>query len=455
MSVLIRKRSVACARPALTIPLVLACVMLLAAPHPCHSNASMHILGIDVAPDLSKITVRADGPTAKPKAFALPKPNRLVLDFEASKLGPVAGKIRVDKEPIREIRLGATDAKVRVVVDFGDHPVPPHRVSLQGNHVLVELRRTLEKRGPGPSEKEHRIKNAPATTHVAGAVTKEARPKLAEAFKPAPSRVTEVHRPKPIVSAKAVSPDPTRQHGITPVSSSTRVSAEVAKEAKPKPAETRTPVSLPVTEQHKSRLVASSRPVASHPTKERVPVPASATEPVPADMPKGLSPEPDDAAQPAAPETSHTSGNDRPQETHPAGLAVKEAGAAQDLVYLKLSDRNNPQRSYRVILEVDPARLRLVKGSMSDDRGRLNAFRFEADGPEYRAAGHAPDPDIEERTKKGSGQRASEGPEAISPPRGDLPKQPASEPAASAPQGDPVKVQVRRPAAAGRPEAQL
>ncbi len=476
MSVFMRKRSVLCAGLSVKVLAMVLCLGLLTEPNACRCGKPTDILGIDVAPDLRRITVRADGPPAKPKAFVLPRPNRLVMDFESCKLGPVVGKIRVDREPIREIRLGSTDAKVRVVVDFGEHPVPPHTVNLEGNHVVVLLGRTKEGSGSvtRPPVKERTPKPASVAKPASPDMTKELRPKPVTVPKPVSTQVADEHRP--VAPGKPVSAVAAKEHRPKPASVAKPASPDMTKELRPKPAAVPKPVPTQVADEH--RPVAPGKPVSAVAPKEHRPKPASVAKPASPDMtkelkskpaavpkpvstqvadehrpvapgkpvsavaPKDHGPKSDEAAKSAAPETSNTSVKGETPQTHASGLAVREAGAAQDLVYLKLSDHKNPLRSYRVVLEVDPKRLRLVKGSMSDDRGKLNSFRFEAEGPEHSPAGQAP---IEQGTETGSAQGSTKGPKAMAPPPNELPKGSASQPENSASEQDPIKVRVRKP----------
>ena len=67
------------------------------------------------------------------------KPYRLVLDIEATGLGKIPPKINVGRNPLNEIRLGYANSRARVVMDFGDHPVPSFKVDKQSNGILVSL----------------------------------------------------------------------------------------------------------------------------------------------------------------------------------------------------------------------------------------------------------------------------------------------------------------------------
>jgi len=97
------------------------------------------VAGVEVSRDARHIRIRCDGPVATPRAFVIGNPNRLVIDFKETGLRDVPRRIRVDKYPVQEIRLGYSNARARVVVDFGETPVPAHRLHNEGNDLLLVL----------------------------------------------------------------------------------------------------------------------------------------------------------------------------------------------------------------------------------------------------------------------------------------------------------------------------
>ena len=100
---------------------------------------SVNITSVQVAPDLKQISITCDGPVGKNAAFVFQKPYRLVLDMESTGLGKIPTKINIGREPVNEIRLGYANSRARVVVDFGDHPVPSFKIDRQNNGILVSL----------------------------------------------------------------------------------------------------------------------------------------------------------------------------------------------------------------------------------------------------------------------------------------------------------------------------
>jgi hypothetical protein len=118
---------------------LLACLLLLANYCPARAAESATITAVQVAPDLKQISIKCDGPVGKHSAFVIQKPYRLVLDMESTGLGKIPTKINVGGNPLNEIRLGYANSRARVVMDFGDHPVPSFKVDKQSNGILVSL----------------------------------------------------------------------------------------------------------------------------------------------------------------------------------------------------------------------------------------------------------------------------------------------------------------------------
>ncbi len=100
------------------------------------AGASGEITEINVTPDSKRISVRADGQIGRHAVFALENPNRLVLDIEdtgVSRETTISGTIASGLE-IRTARKGSGS---RVVMNFGNRPVPEHRIRTVGNYLLL------------------------------------------------------------------------------------------------------------------------------------------------------------------------------------------------------------------------------------------------------------------------------------------------------------------------------
>jgi hypothetical protein len=118
---------------------LLACLILATAYGQTWAAGSANITAIQVAPDLKQISIKCDGPVGRPSAFVIQQPYRLVMDLESTGLGRTPARIPIGRNPINEIRLGYTNSRARVVVDFGDNPVPSFKIDRQRDAVIVNL----------------------------------------------------------------------------------------------------------------------------------------------------------------------------------------------------------------------------------------------------------------------------------------------------------------------------
>jgi len=115
------------------------CVCLAVAAAPVWGEPSNRISAVTVSPDGKQVAIRCDGQTGQHNAFVLSRPNRLVIDFDGVALGPVARSIPVNGALIKEIRVGYSGTRARVVIDLGDLPVPAYRTQKEANRVIVAL----------------------------------------------------------------------------------------------------------------------------------------------------------------------------------------------------------------------------------------------------------------------------------------------------------------------------
>jgi hypothetical protein len=131
----------------------LACLLLTAHCGHAWAAESANITSVQVAPDLKQVSIKCDGPVGKHSAFVIQKPYRLVLDLDSTGLGKIPPKINVGRNPLNEIRLGYANSRARVVMDFGDHPVPSFKIDRQNNSLLVSLGATSGAWQPRPASK--------------------------------------------------------------------------------------------------------------------------------------------------------------------------------------------------------------------------------------------------------------------------------------------------------------
>jgi len=107
---------------------------------PVAAETTGSIEGIHVAPDMSKLTIKCQGHLGEHTARAIGNPYRLVIDFKHARMGNrLSGRARYDRQRIREVRVGQHHGGVRVVADFGGHPVPRYAFVKSGNDLVVKF----------------------------------------------------------------------------------------------------------------------------------------------------------------------------------------------------------------------------------------------------------------------------------------------------------------------------
>ncbi len=116
-------------------------------------HGAANIVGVHPSPDLKQIKIKFDGTAARPIAYVVERPYRLIVDFESTGVGHVPPKMAMNRGLLREIRTGYNSARARVVLDFGENPVPQFNVLRQSELVIVNLGKndqSAEKSKPSP-----------------------------------------------------------------------------------------------------------------------------------------------------------------------------------------------------------------------------------------------------------------------------------------------------------------
>jgi type IV pilus secretin PilQ/predicted competence protein len=121
----------------------LGCLLLALISGPAFGRVSGEITGVKLYPDNKRIVIDAKGRVGTYQARVIGKPNRLVMDFNQTRLGNVSRKISVGKADIYEIRVGETGSRARVVVDFRGRPVPAFKVKREKNRITLVLGNSL------------------------------------------------------------------------------------------------------------------------------------------------------------------------------------------------------------------------------------------------------------------------------------------------------------------------
>lgn len=97
------------------------------------------VTDVKVSADAKQVRIGGDGPLGRHAAFVIGAPSRLVVDFENAPLKAAQRRTLVDKGSLKEIRLGHFKDRTRVVLDFGDNPVPNYKINGEANQVIVDL----------------------------------------------------------------------------------------------------------------------------------------------------------------------------------------------------------------------------------------------------------------------------------------------------------------------------
>ncbi|MDQ7782526.1 MAG: AMIN domain-containing protein [Desulfomonilaceae bacterium] len=142
---------------------VSVCLVLLVLSYNAYGAAEGFLTGVETARDQKRIVIRYEGEIGKHAAFVMEQPYRLVVDFSSTALGRVPRKIGVNGSEIREIRLGETPERARLVLDFGENTVPAFRIQRMDGAVLVMLGGGAGSgNSPGLRESAGRTREAPS-----------------------------------------------------------------------------------------------------------------------------------------------------------------------------------------------------------------------------------------------------------------------------------------------------
>ena len=107
---------------------------------PVSAATTGSIEAIHVAPDTTSLTIKSQGHVGEHTASVIGNPYRLVIDFKQARMGErLPGRVRYETSPIKEVRVGRYHAGVRVVADFGVHPVPRYTILKSGNDLMVKF----------------------------------------------------------------------------------------------------------------------------------------------------------------------------------------------------------------------------------------------------------------------------------------------------------------------------
>ena len=118
-------------------------------------HGETNIIGVQPSQDLKQIKIKFSGKATRPVAYIVERPYRLVVDFDSTGVGHVPSKMTINRGLLREIRTGSNSTRARVVLDFGENPVPPFSVLRQSELVVLHIGKnaqSVEKPKPSPEK---------------------------------------------------------------------------------------------------------------------------------------------------------------------------------------------------------------------------------------------------------------------------------------------------------------
>ncbi len=134
--------------------------------------------------DWVEVEIKGDGPLPDYRSFQLSRPPRLVVDFPRITNALSKKRIEVGSRLLKDIRMGQTPEKLRVVFTFPGEKLPPYQVTKEGQDLRVLLGKVKEK------EEEVKKESAP----------------VAEVPKPVPTAVAETKKSAEMKEAAAPPP---------------------------------------------------------------------------------------------------------------------------------------------------------------------------------------------------------------------------------------------------------
>lgn len=107
-------------------------------------GAARHLTDIEVKKGEESVTVRAvlDGDAGLYNSFEMVDPGRLVIDLAGLTVLYSGRQVAVNHPLLRTIRIGASEDKVRLVLDFSGNEIPPYKIVPDGDGVVVYVGET-------------------------------------------------------------------------------------------------------------------------------------------------------------------------------------------------------------------------------------------------------------------------------------------------------------------------
>jgi hypothetical protein len=104
-----------------------------------NSFAAGEISDITVTPDGRRIAIRSNASMGSYTEDVIANPARLIIDIAGTSISSLPSISGLAEGSMLNIRTGNTTSGARVVLDFGNRPVPDHRIVKMNNYLLVLL----------------------------------------------------------------------------------------------------------------------------------------------------------------------------------------------------------------------------------------------------------------------------------------------------------------------------
>jgi type IV pilus assembly protein PilQ len=134
--------------------------------------------------DWVEVEIKGDGPLPDYRSFQLSRPPRLIVDFPRITNAFSKKRIEVGSRLLKEIRMGQTPEKLRMVFTFPGKKLPPYQLTKEGQDLRVLFGQVKEeevkKENAPVAEVPKPVRTAEAETKKAAEIKEAAAPPLAE-----------------------------------------------------------------------------------------------------------------------------------------------------------------------------------------------------------------------------------------------------------------------------------
>jgi hypothetical protein len=103
------------------------------------ATAANVITEVSASPDLRRVAIKSEGHVVGNNTGVMAHPSRLVVDIPGAVVTQEPRVMGLAKDSALQVRLANTRSGAQVVLDFGDSPVPDHKVRQIDNYLIVLL----------------------------------------------------------------------------------------------------------------------------------------------------------------------------------------------------------------------------------------------------------------------------------------------------------------------------